>query len=151
MISVKTQLSIRWADIDPNFHLRHSVYYDFAAQMRTEVLTQMGITMESMRDDHFGPVLFREECIFRKEIRFGENIFLTVRISRLREDYGRFSMQHEFCREDGTVCAVLNIDGAWMNTHTRKLTIPPQGACAVIDAIPKTADFTWEKSSQNPG
>ena len=27
-------IQIRWADLDPNFHLRHSVYYDYGAYCR---------------------------------------------------------------------------------------------------------------------
>lgn len=146
MTPFKTQLSIRWADIDPNFHMRHSVYYDCAAQMRTEVLAQMGITMNAMQSGHFGPVLFREECSFFHEIAFGDNIFLTAKMSRLRKDYTRFSIQHEFLREDGTVCARITIDGGWVNTRTNQLTVPPRIAKSVVRAIPKTDDFTWEEA-----
>jgi acyl-CoA thioesterase FadM len=31
------QLSFRWSDLDPNFHVRHSAYYDFGAQHRIEI------------------------------------------------------------------------------------------------------------------
>jgi len=145
MTPFKTQLSIRWADIDPNFHMRHSVYYDCAAQMRTEVMAQMGITMKAMQAGHFGPVLFREECAFFREISFGDNIFLTAKVSRLRKDYTRFSIQHEFVKEDGTVCAVITVDGGWINTKTNQLTVPPRIAKSVVRAIPKTDDFCWDE------
>ena len=39
MIFSKT-ISLRWADLDPNFHLRHSVYYDLGSQQRVEVLDE---------------------------------------------------------------------------------------------------------------
>lgn len=142
---MKTQISVRWSDIDPNFHLRHSTYYDFAAQMRTEVLMQMGITMEKMEEAHFSPVLFREECIFRNEIRFGDNIFLTLKMTRLRKDFTHFSMQHEFLREDGTLCAVINIDAGWVDTRKRKLTPPPAIAQEALFSLPKTENFAWEE------
>ena len=45
MATFSKQLSFRWADLDPNFHLRHSVYYDFGAQHRVEILEQLGLTM----------------------------------------------------------------------------------------------------------
>ena len=32
------EISIRWSDLDPNFHVRHSAYYDFGAQHRIEIL-----------------------------------------------------------------------------------------------------------------
>jgi acyl-CoA thioester hydrolase len=36
MASLSKQLSFRWSDLDPNFHVRHSAYYDFGAQHRIE-------------------------------------------------------------------------------------------------------------------
>jgi acyl-CoA thioester hydrolase len=38
MTSFSKQLSFRWSDLDPNFHVRHSAYYDFGAQHRIEIL-----------------------------------------------------------------------------------------------------------------
>jgi acyl-CoA thioester hydrolase len=37
MTSFSKQLSFRWSDLDPNFHVRHSAY-DFGAQHRIEIL-----------------------------------------------------------------------------------------------------------------
>ena len=35
-------ITIRWSDLDPNGHVRHSVYYDFGAQARLSFLQQNG-------------------------------------------------------------------------------------------------------------
>jgi acyl-CoA thioester hydrolase len=66
MTSFSKQLSFRWSDLDPNFHVRHSA---FGAQHRIEIQS-LGLTMKVLQTGHFGPILFREECIFRKEIGF---------------------------------------------------------------------------------
>ena len=71
MTSFTNQISLRWSDLDPNFHVRHSAYYDFGAQHRIEILESLGLTMKVLQQQHFGPILFREECIFRKEIKLG--------------------------------------------------------------------------------
>ena len=49
MISFSKELSFRWSDLDPNFHVRHSAYYDFGAQHRIEILESLGLTMKVMR------------------------------------------------------------------------------------------------------
>jgi acyl-CoA thioester hydrolase len=77
MVSFRKKISIRWADIDPNFHMRHSAYYDFGAQQRIEILEELGLTLKIMQEQHFGPVLFREECFFRREIHLSDNIILS--------------------------------------------------------------------------
>ncbi len=136
-------LSIRWADLDPNFHLRHGVYYDFGSQIRVQFLEQHGLTVKQMQELHFGPILFREECLFKKEIRPSDTIFVNLELLKLKKDYSKFSFRHQFTREDGTLCAVLNIDGAWMDTQLRKIYSPPALVVELMDKMPKGEDFEW--------
>ena len=75
---------IRWSDLDPNFHLRHSVYYDFGASIRIAFLTLNGITPARMLEYNIGPVLFREECVFKKEIRFGDKVTINIKLDKLK-------------------------------------------------------------------
>jgi len=71
-------VDVRWADLDANNHVRHSVYYDWGAQARMNFLTSKGLGANVLQEQHFGPILFREECIFRREIRFGDEITINV-------------------------------------------------------------------------
>lgn len=135
---------IRWADLDPNFHLRHSAYYDIAAQVRNEYLEEGGITLQVMKKLHFGPVIFREECLFRREVMYGEKISVQVEITKLRRDFSRWAVRNTFLKADGSVAALLTVEGAWIDTEARKLTVPPQIGAEVIDGLPKSADFAWE-------
>lgn len=138
-------VSIRWADLDPNFHLRHSAYYDMAAQVRNEYLEESGVTLTVMKDLHFGPVIFREECLFRREVLYGEKISVQVELTRLRRDFSRWAVRNTFLKADGTVAAILTVEGAWMDTKARKLTPPPSIGAEVIAAMPQAKDFVWEE------
>ena len=140
----KTALSIRWSDLDPNFHLRHSVYYDFCAQQRMHLLEQMGVTLAVMKEKGIGPIIFREECVFRREILFNDTITLELRVARMKRDGSRWSFRHAFMKgEEGTLCATLTIDGAWFDTALRKLSPPPLVYKEAFDAFPRTEDFEW--------
>lgn len=149
-IPLTKRLDLRWSDIDPNFHLRHSVYYDFGAQLRTEVLNAIGLTMTVFAKENIGPVLFREECVFRKEIRFGDKIDLDFEIIGLSKDMERFAFRHRFIKADGTVCAILTLNGAWMDTKERKLTLPPSVITEAMDQVPRSDDFEWIPTSKSP-
>lgn len=138
-----TPLHLRWADIDANFHLRHSVYYDVCAQQRMEVLGKVGITLGTMQEQHFGPVLFREECTFRREIKLHDEVTIEVRLRHLSKDHSRFSFVHTFTKADGTYCATLIIEGAWMDTRLRKIAAPPAIAGVAMEHLPRTEDFVW--------
>lgn len=39
MNEIKYPVHLRWADMDPNFHLRHDVYYALGAQAYAPTLT----------------------------------------------------------------------------------------------------------------
>lgn len=136
------EISIRWSDLDPNFHMRHSAYYDFGAQHRVEVLEQQGLTLRVMQENHIGPILFREECIFRKEIRLGSPITISTKIGKMKVDASRWTIVHELKNQKDELCAVISVDGAWMDTKLRKLASPtPQIVVDVMNAFPKTDDF----------
>jgi acyl-CoA thioester hydrolase len=138
-------LSLRWSDLDPNFHLRHTAYYDFAAQARIDMLDTLGFTVAFMQKENFGPVLFREECVFRREIRYGDQIQLSTKLKKARKNFSRFTVQHDFIRIDSTLCATVTIDAAWIDTRIRKLTVPPQLAQETFERIAKTEDFEWSE------
>ncbi len=136
-------IQLRWSDMDPNFHVRHSVYYDFAAQCRTLYLFKHGLNAKVMMENNFGPILFREEAIFKKELKFGDELIIDFKASKLRRDGSRFSFQHKIMKGE-EVCAIINVDGAWMDTQKRKLTAPPEIAYKVLDEMPKTENFEWD-------
>jgi acyl-CoA thioester hydrolase len=136
-------VQLRWSDLDPNFHIRHSVYYDWGAFCRIEFLNEFGLTSKVMQELMFGPILFREECVFRKEIRSGDEISINLEIIRSKKDYSRWSIQHRITKGDGTVCAVLTVDGAWIDVVKRKLASPPTKVNEVFEKMPRAENFEW--------
>lgn len=143
MNSYSKKIDIRWSDIDANFHLRHSVYYDMGAFLRMSFLTENGLSAAVMQQQHIGPILFREECVFKKEIHFSDAIEMNVQLVKSTEDMGRWTMRHEIWKNGDTLCALITIDGAWMDTSLRKLAIPPENFREVFNGLPKSADFEW--------
>lgn len=134
---------VRWADLDPNFHLRHSVYYDYGAYCRIRFLALHGITTQFMHEHHFGPILFREECVFKKEIHLSDHITIDVKLLKARKDGSRWTMQHQIFKNNEILAAVITLDGAWMDTGKRKLTVPPFEVQKTFEAAPKTDVFEW--------
>ncbi|CAN5515074.1 hypothetical protein BH10BAC2_BH10BAC2_41660 [soil metagenome] len=137
------QVEVRWSDMDPNFHLRHSVYYDWGAYLRLSFLTEHGLTPLLMQQLHMGPILFREECVFKREIAFGDVVTINVALSKSRRDISRWSMVHEVWKNNDTLSAVITVDGAWLDTKIRKLAIPPANIQSVFESVPKTTNFEW--------
>lgn len=136
------RVAFRWSDIDANMHVRHSVYYDLGAQQRVEVLAAAGLTMAAMREAGIGPVLFREEARFLKEIRPNDTIEMFACLTAISRDHRKFSIRHEFMRGE-ECCAVLVVDGAWFSRAERKIIIPPALVIHAMNTFPQGNDFTW--------
>jgi acyl-CoA thioester hydrolase len=143
MNEYKKEVAIRWSDLDPNFHVRHSVYYDWGAWMRMCFLTEHGLTPQVMTTQQFGPILFREEALFRKEIHFGDQLEINVRIRKCTSNFARWTMVHELTKNGGVTASIITVDGAWIDTIKRRLMIPPENAVKLFELIPRTEDFEW--------
>ncbi len=143
MTSYIKPLEIRWSDLDPNVHLRHSVYYDYGAFCRISFLEEQGLTSAYMAEHQFGPILFREECVFRKEIRLGDVLSIDLKLLRAKTDQSRWSIQHHIYKNENIVAAVITVDGAWINLEKRKLAVPPENVLHVFNNMPRAEGFEW--------
>ena len=137
------KIEIRWSDIDPNFHLRHSVYYDFGAFVRISFMTENGLTPFVMQQQQISPILFREECVFKRETHFNDSVEVNVKLVKATHDMSRWTMVHEVWKNGDTLSAIITIDGAWINTAIRKLAIPPESYKQVFEQIPPVENFEW--------
>jgi acyl-CoA thioester hydrolase len=139
----KVPIQIQWLHLDPNNHVRHSAYFDFGAFARIAFLSSVGLDTPTMKKLHIGPVLFREEAIFKREILFGEEIECFVTAYKATKSYNRWGFKHDLVKKDGTVAAIIYADGAWLDTQLRKLTDLPASFLEKFDDIPKDSGFTW--------
>lgn len=136
MNEIIIKAAIRWSDIDPNFHVLHSKYYDYCANARMEVLAANGITMNAIQEHHIGPVLLREECVFKRELKFGDEVEIRIKLLKADAEFSRWSFINEIWKNGDTLAAVVTVDGAWMDTHKRKLVVPPESFKEVFRKMP---------------
>ncbi|MES2558118.1 MAG: thioesterase family protein [Bacteroidota bacterium] len=130
-----------WSQLDANMHLRHSAYADFAAQARLELLEKLGCGMKEFAKYKIGPILFREELIYLKEVRSHDTIRMTCELSKLNGDQSRWSFVQHMYRGDGAKAATINVDGAWIDLEKRKLAVLPPELLLLFAAIPRVSDL----------
>lgn len=135
------KVDIRWSDLDPNFHVLHSKYYDFGAFCRMAYFVDKGFSPSVMQQLKIGPILFREECFFRREINFGDDVRINFLVKSYTDTFSRWSVMHEITKGDGILCAVINVDGAWLDLTRRKLAQPPASVASIFEDAPRSPDF----------
>ena len=135
---------VLWAQIDANQHMRHTAYADFAAQARLAMLESVGLKPSVLYGFKIGPVLFREELIYLKEIGINEHIKVTCEISKARPDGSRWSIRHDLYRGDGAKSAIITCDGAWIDMEKRKLVLLPPELSDLFLHAPRSHDYEEE-------
>jgi len=148
MSSYSHTYEVTWANMDPNRHMRHSVYNDYAAQTRVAMFEEYGLPINKISTLGLGPVLFREETKYLKEIGLSEKITVTAQLTTMRKDGSRWTFLHHIFKENGQKAAEIIVDGAWLDLDKRKLGTPPDQMQKVIHRFPRTDNFEWMPESK---
>ena len=133
---------VLWSQIDANQHMRHSAYADLAAQARLNMLNQVGLDPVKLFGYKIGPVLFREELFYLREIVLGDQVKVTCEVMRSRADGSRWTIRHEIYRGDGIKAALIIAEGAWIDMEKRKLTLLPELLSNLFLDAPRSADYS---------
>ncbi len=132
---------IRWADLDANGHVRHSVFFDLGAQARITFLEREGFGVARMQEVRVGPVLFTETAQYRNEVRSGEQVTVAVELTGISANLKHFAMRHRVVREDQSIACIIDCRGAWMDLDARRVVPAPDALFAVLERMPRAADY----------
>jgi len=134
------KIEVRWADLDPNGHVRHSAYYDYCTFARITYWQQNGFGPDWMKRNSCAPVLFREEGFFHREMNAGDELIINLKLSGISDDLRKWSVRHQLWRGE-ELCATLNMEGAWLNLDSRRVQAPPRALGELFSALQRTEDF----------
>lgn len=135
------KFTTKWADFDANKHMRHSAYNDFAAEARIRFFNEHKIDMNYFNQHQIGPILFKEETSFLKEILPGEDVKVNIELLGVSANGERWKIRHIIYKENGVKTAQIEVYGAWICYETRKLTTPPISIIQLFEAFEKTNDY----------
>lgn len=135
------RFTVRWSDLDANRHLKNTVFSEYATHTRFRMLEAHGFSQARFEALRFGPVMFREEIRYRREVLFGQDVMVNVLFDGLSEDGSQWRVRQEVARADNKQAAILTIDGAWIHLDTRKLVAPPPELLHLLRELPRTREF----------
>ncbi|WKD85990.1 1,4-dihydroxy-2-naphthoyl-CoA hydrolase [Polaribacter huanghezhanensis] len=131
----------KWADFDANRHMRHTAYNDYAAEVRVRYFKEHGMSIEDFAKENLGPILFKEETNFYKEIHIGEDITVNLTLKALSKNLERWKLQHQIFNEADKLAAQVNVYGAWIDLEKRKLSAPSEKFKDLFSSLDRTEDF----------
>ncbi len=121
--------------------MRHTAYNDYAAEVRVRFFQKQGLSINEFAKLNIGPVLFKEETSFLKEIHIGENITVKMKLEGVSKGIERWRFNHQIFNEKGELAAEIKVYGAWIDLVKRKLTAPPQKFVTIFENLSKTSNF----------
>lgn len=140
-MSYKVIFKTRWADFDPNNHMRHSAFNDYAAEARVRFFADHKFSISEFNKQNVGPILFSENTNFYREINLSEDITVELLLKGISENGERFKVQHNIFKENGVLAAQIEIFGAWLDLEKRKLTVPPSQIITTFNSLKKSDTF----------
>ena len=140
-MNFRVSFNTKWSDFDPNRHMRHTAYNDYAAEVRVRYFRDQNFSIEKFTAHNIGPILFTEETSFRKEIHLGETITVDFKLSGLSANNERWKITHCVFNENGKLSATVKVYRAWLDLTSRKLAIPPKEAQHLFEIAEKSDDF----------
>lgn len=137
----QVNFNTKWSDFDPNRHMRHTAYNDYAAEVRVRYFQEHGLSINEFAKLNIGPILFKEETSFYKEIHIGENISVHMELKGVSKGIERWRFNHQIFNQEGELSAEIKVYGAWIDLIKRKLTVPPSKFVKIFEDLPKTENF----------
>jgi len=132
---------VSWGDLDSNAHMANTAFLDRAADTRMLFFVLHGFPLARFAEEHVGPVILRDELVYRKELRLLEDFTVDLEVVGLSSDGARFQMRNTFRNGGGEVAAAVTSDGLWFDLEKRRPRLPPPDLDAVMRLVPRSEEF----------
>lgn len=116
---------VLWNQIDVNGHLSNAHYQSFFDEARMEMLEQAGLDVQAMLKKNVGPVIYRSELDYLKEVNYPEEIRIETWVEDSRKS--RFVIRQDmFRKSDGELACSAKLLGVFMDFNIRRPWSVPQ-------------------------
>ena len=132
---------VGWGDVDGNAHMGNRAFLDRSADTRILFFGEHGFHASRFVAERIGPVIVRDELVYRKELRLLDDFTVDLEALGLSSDGSRFELRNTFRTSSGEVAAVVTSEGVWFDLDKRKPRAPPSELDAVQRLVPRADGF----------
>lgn len=144
------EVQAAWSDMDFNRHMGNAAYLDLCTTVRMMHFAEQGVAMAEFERLKVGPVVFRDEIDYHREVHLLERLSVTLGLLGTSADGSHFRLRNEIWKSGGVRAATVVSTGGWLDVGTRRLVQPPAAIRAALDVLPRLEPFT-ELPSLVPG
>ena len=119
------RIKVRWNEMDSNGHVNNMYYQSYFDQARIEVFEKVGLDMEEMRERGIGPVIYKTELDYKKELKHPDTAIITSSIEVFKKTRGIIHQIIHSGRSGEEVC-VARFHGMFMNLKRMRPQVFPE-------------------------
>ena len=132
---------VSWSDLDGNAHMGNTSYLSYASNTRVDYFTEHGFPPTRFASERFGPVVTRDELIYRKELRLMDEFAVDLELVGISKNGIRFRLRNAFRTAVGDVAASVTSVGVWFDLEHRRPRVPPPDIDNLMRALWHAKDF----------
>jgi acyl-CoA thioester hydrolase len=132
---------VGWSDLDGNAHMANTSYLDHAHNTRFLFFALNGFTGERFAAEKFGPVVVRDEVVYRKELRLLEEFTVNFELAGISDDGVRFRIRNTFRTASGDFAAAVTSEGLWFDLERRRPRAPPLDLDDLMRSLQRSDDY----------
>jgi acyl-CoA thioester hydrolase len=129
-----TRIAVRSYELDALGHLNQAVYHSYAEHARVEMFRRAGCGADRLISEGVSPVLLETHTRFLKELRLGDEVDVSCRLS-----FGRkktFQMDSTLRRTDDAVACEMTATLGLLDLATRRLLEDPRKRLEAVATDP---------------
>lgn len=150
-IQFEQQFRVGWSDLDGNAHVGNSSYLDYASNTRFLFFTLNGFPASRFASEKFGPVIARDELVYRKELRLMDEFRVDFEAVGAASDGVRFRVRNTFRNSLGEILATVTSEGVWFDLERRRPRAPPPDLDSVMRKLKRSDDYAEIPTRNAPG
>lgn len=125
MTHFQSKFCIGWSDLDPNYHVHHTVFTKYASETRIAFFVKSGLLPDYLKEHNIGPILFREEIKYYNEVNLGEEITVNCLVTSMPPNASKVNIRNDILKSNQKKAAIINSTTMWLDLKSRKIVQPP--------------------------
>ncbi len=125
---MKTEVIVRFGDLDPYNHVNHARYFTYFESARVELLEEMGFGMNEMMEAGIQLVLVEVKASFHRSAQLHDRIEITTEVGEVARATTTWRQK---ATRAGELLVSLEVKAAFTNLHGRPMRVPEAFAAAV--------------------
>ncbi len=122
---------VRWGDLDPNFHLRGSVYLDYCDHTRLAYFAKQAMPVAEWQKNGYGPVILEQSIQYLKEVTGSARLEVRLFLDRIERDKIIY-FNHEITGDEQIVHARAQVVVGILSLNQRKLIEVPEELMQIV-------------------